>query len=91
MQTIFAIGSNSKLFAALSVALLVTRNAVLPSGSLLTWETKVQDVLADLWELPDKYVTEHATLNDLSGMKIGLGPHPYARMYVNTHPSFARI
>ncbi|ORX38534.1 beta-lactamase/transpeptidase-like protein [Kockovaella imperatae] len=80
-QTVCAIGSCSKVFSYLVVALLIHDGTKLPNGEPLKWETRVKDALGDAWEMKDQYATEHCTLHDLSGMKIGLGPHPYGRTH----------
>ncbi|KAL7421507.1 hypothetical protein Q5752_003276 [Cryptotrichosporon argae] len=63
-QSRFAIASNSKLFTALAIGLLVTNGTQLPGGGTLDWSTKVKDVLPD-WQLMDTVASEHVDLTDL--------------------------
>lgn len=58
------IASNSKLFTAMSLSLLIDNNTILSNGELLRYDTKVEDVLGD-WKLVDPYMSEHLDLLDL--------------------------
>lgn len=64
LQSLFAIASNSKLFTALSVGLLIENHTRLPNGELLAWDTKVKDVLPE-WQLMDEYASDHVDVVDL--------------------------
>ncbi|WVF65294.1 hypothetical protein IAT40_000018 [Kwoniella sp. CBS 6097] len=85
-QTLFAIASNSKLFTAISVGLLIERHTVLPSLTEgdethqreLEWTTKIKDILPE-WELMDEIASEHTNLIDLGSMRSGLPRHDAAR------------
>ncbi|WWC72853.1 uncharacterized protein I206_106817 [Kwoniella pini CBS 10737] len=80
-DTLFAIASNSKVFNALSVALLIHNNTVLPSGEKLEWSTKIKDVLPE-WKLQDQYMSDHVDLLDLGSMRSGMPRHDYAHGFL---------
>ena len=65
-QTMWGIASNSKLFNALSIGMLVDRQMPIPGGNRATlqYSTKVRDVLP-WWALQDEYASEHTTVLDL--------------------------
>lgn len=65
----FGIGSNSKLFAMLSVGMLVENNTILASGERLDWSTKIKDILPE-WKLMDEYASNHADVVDLMSTSI---------------------
>lgn len=69
-QTIFSICSNSKLFAALSLAFLVEDPDV-----DLEWTTKIADILPDEWKLQDIVTQERANLLDILSHRTGLPAH----------------
>ncbi|OCF56140.1 hypothetical protein L486_06081 [Kwoniella mangroviensis CBS 10435] len=73
-DTLFAIASNSKLFHALSVGLLMNNDTLLPDGDKLRWSTKIKDVLPE-WKLMDDYASDHVDLVDLASMRSGLPRH----------------
>ena len=65
-KSLYAIGSNSKLFASLSIGMLVDSKTALPGGGVLTFDTKLKDIfLGDKWQLIDKDMQENITLQDL--------------------------
>ncbi|WVQ92970.1 hypothetical protein IAU59_000032 [Kwoniella sp. CBS 9459] len=84
-ETLFAIASNSKLFTAISVGLLVENHTILPAingdggseNQELEWTTKIKDILPE-WELRDEIASEHANLIDLASMRSGLPRHDAA-------------
>ncbi len=63
-QTIFPIASNTKAFTAASIAILVDEGK-------LKWDTKVKSILP-YFNLYNKYVTEHFTIEDLLSHRSGL-------------------
>ncbi|UCC30560.1 MAG: serine hydrolase [Phycisphaerales bacterium] len=67
-ETLFAIGSVSKPFTALSVGMLV-------DDRKLDWDTPLIEYLPD-FRLSDEYATLHATPRDLLAHRTGL-PHHY--------------
>ncbi|WWC90960.1 uncharacterized protein L201_005898 [Kwoniella dendrophila CBS 6074] len=76
-DTRFAIASNSKLFTALAVGLLVENKTSLPNGDVLDWSTKVKDILPE-WKLMDEYASDHVDLIDLGTMRSGMPRHDYS-------------
>jgi CubicO group peptidase (beta-lactamase class C family) len=63
-QTLFAIASNSKHFAAISVGLLIDNGTTLKNGQKLNYNTKIKDILPD-WHMVDPYMEGHLDLLDL--------------------------
>jgi CubicO group peptidase (beta-lactamase class C family) len=64
-DSMFGIASNSKLFAALAMGMVIDNGTKVPhTGEKLDWRTKVVDVLPD-WKVPDEYATRHITIRDL--------------------------
>jgi hypothetical protein len=61
---LFAIASNSKLFAALSIGLLIENETALESGDRLDYSTKIKDILPD-WRMLDPYMQDHLDVLDL--------------------------
>jgi hypothetical protein len=64
---LFAIASNSKLFAALSIGLLIENETVLENGDKLDYSTKIKNILPD-WRMLDPYMQDHLDVLDLLGM-----------------------
>jgi len=62
-------GSNSKLFTALSIGTLIED----PTNSL-DWTTKIADILPE-WELQDPVASQHATIQDILSHRTGLPRH----------------
>lgn len=74
-HTIFALGSNSKLFTALAIELLIANQTVLPSGNgTLSFATKIADILPE-WQLQDSYASTHVDVTDLLTMRSGMPRH----------------
>jgi CubicO group peptidase (beta-lactamase class C family) len=64
---LFAIASNSKLFAALSIGLLIENGTILENGDKLDYNTKIKNILPD-WRMLDPYMQDHLDILDLLGM-----------------------
>jgi hypothetical protein len=64
---LFAVASNSKLFAALSIGLLIENETILENGDKLDYSTKIKDILPD-WRMIDPYMQDHLDVLDLLGM-----------------------
>ncbi|KAF6765483.1 beta-lactamase/transpeptidase-like protein [Ephemerocybe angulata] len=83
-DTLFAIASNSKLFLAISVGLLVSNETLAADfrrsrGVELGWRTKMRDIFGpDLWQLWDEDAERGATIQDLLSHRIGLPRHDYS-------------
>jgi CubicO group peptidase (beta-lactamase class C family) len=69
-DTLFAIGSSTKAFTTMSVAMLV-------DDGKLDWDTPVASYLPE-FKLHDKYASDHATLRDLATHRVGLPRHDMA-------------
>jgi CubicO group peptidase (beta-lactamase class C family) len=63
-QTLFAMGSNSKLFAAIAIGMLIENEIILYSGKKLEYSTKIKDILPD-WQLLDQHISDHVDVLDL--------------------------
>ncbi|WWC93440.1 hypothetical protein V866_000274 [Kwoniella sp. B9012] len=75
-DSLFGISSNTKLFVAISIGILIHKNTTLPDGNTLGWNTKMIDVLTG-WGLVDKEAEREATIHDLLTMRTGVPFHPY--------------
>lgn len=64
-NTLFGVASNTKAFTTAALAQLVDKN-------LLTWDTKVTDIIPE-FKLYDAYVTNEFTVRDLVTHRSGLG------------------
>jgi CubicO group peptidase (beta-lactamase class C family) len=64
----WGIASNSKLFVALSIGLLVDRKTSIPgaAGAVLDYGTKLKAVLP-WWGVMDAYAEQHLTVLDMLG------------------------
>lgn len=69
-QTLFSIGSNTKLFTALGLGLLVEDDAY-----KLQWDSRIKDILHEQWVLQDKIAEKYATLVDILSHQSGLPRH----------------
>nr|GAT61299.1 predicted protein [Mycena chlorophos] len=75
-DTLFAIASDSKLFTAVGVGLLVKNESLRAArGTELRWDTKVKDVLGSEWGLMDEDMENGATLQDMLSHRTGMPRH----------------
>ncbi|KAF7297526.1 Beta-lactamase class penicillin binding protein [Mycena indigotica] len=70
-DTLWAIGSNSKLFDVLATGLLVANESL---RTRITWETKLVDVVPE-WGLMDPVADRESTIIDIMSHRTGLPPH----------------
>ncbi|THU79478.1 beta-lactamase/transpeptidase-like protein [Dendrothele bispora CBS 962.96] len=70
-DTYFSIGSNSKLFDAIAVGLLVSNESLSPR---ISWNTKVASLLPE-WGMEDPVANSDSTILDLLGHRTGLPRH----------------
>ncbi|KAI3621234.1 beta-lactamase [Moniliophthora roreri] len=70
-DTLFAMGSSSKLFGALTTGLLIANESVTPR---ITLDTKIADIIPG-WQLADPVASEQATIVDLASHRTGLPGH----------------
>ncbi|KAJ7067221.1 beta-lactamase/transpeptidase-like protein [Mycena amicta] len=75
-DTLFAIASNSKLFLAMSVGLLIKNDSL---AERLRWDTKIKDVLPE-WQLMDNSISDGVTIQDMLSHRTGLPRHDYSGM-----------
>ncbi|KAF7331629.1 F-box domain-containing protein [Mycena kentingensis (nom. inval.)] len=79
-DTQFAIASNSKLFLAISVGLLLNNASIAKErGEQLRWDTKIHAVLPE-WELMDETASKGTTIQDMLSHRTGLPRHDYSGM-----------
>ncbi|KDQ24632.1 hypothetical protein PLEOSDRAFT_1047810 [Pleurotus ostreatus PC15] len=72
-QTLFAIGSNSKLFDILATGLLIANTSLDPR---ISWNTKIKTIIPE-WGLMDPIATDEATIIDLMSHRSGLPRHDF--------------
>ncbi|KAL0960873.1 hypothetical protein HGRIS_005888 [Hohenbuehelia grisea] len=70
-DTLFSIGSNSKLFTVLAAGLLVSNESLSPR---ISWNTKIASVIPE-WELIDPLASNGSTIVDLMSHRTGLPRH----------------
>ncbi|KAI0346460.1 beta-lactamase transpeptidase-like protein [Trametopsis cervina] len=83
-DTLFNIASSSKAFTASAIGILIDdfasgRNVTpLPPGvPYFDWDTKVQDVLPDDWQLMDEHASQKANFRDILSHQSGLPGYDY--------------
>lgn len=67
-ETLFCIGSNSKLFNVLATGLLISNDSLAPRVS---WDSKIADLIPE-WELSDLVASARSTIVDLMSHRTGL-------------------
>ncbi|KAJ7912362.1 beta-lactamase/transpeptidase-like protein [Mycena leptocephala] len=70
-DTIFSLGSNSKLFDILATGLLISNQSLSPQ---ISWTTKMASMLPD-WKLMDPVASSESTIIDLMSHRTGLPRH----------------
>ncbi|KAJ7475508.1 beta-lactamase/transpeptidase-like protein [Mycena galericulata] len=78
-DTIFSIGSNSKLFDAIATGLLISNQSLSPQ---ISWDTKLASVIPD-WKLMDPVASAESTITDLMGHRTGMPAHDYSYFTFN--------
>lgn len=77
-DSMFAIASNSKLFLAISVGLLISNETLAKErGSAIRWSTKVKDLIPE-WGLMDDEMSRGVTLQDMLSHRTGMPRHDYS-------------
>ncbi|KAK7018013.1 hypothetical protein VNI00_018439 [Paramarasmius palmivorus] len=72
-DSLFYIGSNSKLLAAIAGGLLVANESLSPR---ISWDTKIADVLPEsIWKLQDPMASAETTITDAMSHRTGLPDH----------------
>ncbi|KAF7299684.1 Beta-lactamase class penicillin binding protein [Mycena chlorophos] len=82
-DTLFAIGSESKLFDIISTGLLIS-NASLATP--ITWTSKLVDIMPG-WELMDPIASAGATIVDLMSHRTGMPRHDVSQTRNDTIPN----
>lgn len=78
-ETVFAIASNSKLFLACSVGLLIENSTLREErGKELKWSTKAKDVFGDIWKLMDDDMDRGVNIQDMLSHRTGMPRHDYS-------------
>ncbi|KAJ7243609.1 beta-lactamase/transpeptidase-like protein [Mycena haematopus] len=72
-DTLFGIGSNSKLFDILATGLLISNETLSPR---ISWNTKVASVIPE-WELMDPVASSETTILDAMSHRTGLPRHDF--------------
>ncbi|KAF9070759.1 beta-lactamase/transpeptidase-like protein [Rhodocollybia butyracea] len=70
-DTLFAIGSNSKLFDVIATGLLISNESLSPQ---ISWNTKISSIIPE-WEMADPIATSESTIIDLMSHRTGLPRH----------------
>ncbi|KAJ7662524.1 beta-lactamase/transpeptidase-like protein [Mycena polygramma] len=78
-DTIFAIGSNSKLFDVLATGLLISNDSLNPR---LSWNTKAAAVIPG-WKLLDPIASSESTITDLMSHRTGLPSNDFSYFTYN--------
>ncbi|PPQ91367.1 hypothetical protein CVT25_004134 [Psilocybe cyanescens] len=74
-DSVFAIASNSKLFLAISVGLLISNKTLAKErGQEINWTTKARDLIPE-WGLMDEEMDRGVTLQDMLSHRTGLPRH----------------
>ncbi|KJA24150.1 hypothetical protein HYPSUDRAFT_65659 [Hypholoma sublateritium FD-334 SS-4] len=77
-DSVFAIASNSKLFLAISVGLLISNETLAKErGMDIRWSTKVKDLIPE-WGLMDNDMNRGVTLQDMLSHRTGMPRHDYS-------------
>ncbi|KAJ7914440.1 beta-lactamase/transpeptidase-like protein [Mycena leptocephala] len=72
-DTLFGIGSNSKLFDILATGLLISNDTLSPR---ISWNTKIASVVSE-WELMDPVASSESTIVDVMSHRTGLPRHDF--------------
>ena len=80
-DSVFAIASNSKLFLAFSVGLLISNETLAKErGQEIKWSTKIRDLIPE-WGLMDEHMDRGVTLQDMLSHRTGMPRHDFSRMH----------
>ncbi|KAJ7111219.1 beta-lactamase/transpeptidase-like protein [Mycena epipterygia] len=78
-DTVFEIGSNSKLFDILATGLLISNQTLSPQ---ISWTTKLASVIPG-WKLMDPVASSESTITDLMSHRTGLPAHDFSYFVSN--------
>ena len=80
-DSVFAIASNSKLFLAFSVGLLISNKTLADErGKEIKWSTKVRDLIPE-WGLMDEDMGRGVTLQDMLLHRTGVPGHDFSGVH----------
>lgn len=78
-DTVFAIASNSKLFLAYSVGLLIENSTLREErGKELKWTTKAKDAFGSVWGLMDEDMDRRTNIQDMLSHRTGMPRHDFS-------------
>ncbi|KAG6810843.1 hypothetical protein H0H92_010108 [Tricholoma furcatifolium] len=80
-STLFAMGSNSKLFNALATGLLLNNESISAS-----WNAKIASLIPG-WGLEDPFSTNKSAILDLLGHRTGMPRHDYSYKWSDSVPA----
>ncbi|KAJ6609481.1 beta-lactamase/transpeptidase-like protein [Mycena sp. CBHHK59/15] len=72
-DTLFAIGSNSKLFDVLATGLLISNESL---STRISWNTKIASFVPE-WGLMDPVASDESTIRDIMSHRTGLPRHDF--------------
>ena len=77
-DSVFAIASNSKLFLAISVGLLISNKTMAEErGEETKWSTKICDLIPK-WSLMDEEMDRGVSLQDMLSHRTGMPRHDFS-------------
>ena len=77
-DSVFAIASNSKLFLAMSVGLLISNKTLAEErGEEIKWSTKIRDLIPE-WGLMDEEMDRGVSLQDMLSHRTGMPRHDFS-------------
>ncbi|KDR69231.1 hypothetical protein GALMADRAFT_256069 [Galerina marginata CBS 339.88] len=77
-DSVFGIASNSKLFLAFSVGLLISNKTLAEErGKEIKWSTKIRDLIPE-WGLMDEDMDRGVSLQDMLSHRTGMPRHDYS-------------
>ena len=80
-DSVFAIASNSKLFLAMSVGLLVFNKTLAEElGEEIKWSTKIRDLIPE-WGLMDEEMDRGVSLQDMLSHRTGMPRHDHSGVH----------
>ncbi|KAJ8081130.1 hypothetical protein PM082_017972 [Marasmius tenuissimus] len=79
-ETLFSIGSNSKLFTVAATGLLIANETLTPRFS---WNTKITSLIPS-WELVDPIATNKSSIKDLMSHRTGMPRHEFSYRKADT-------
>ena len=79
-DSVFAIASNSKLFLAMSVGLLISNKTMAEERrEEIKWSTKIRDLIPE-WSLMDEEMDRGVSLQDMLSHRTGMPRHDFSRV-----------